>query len=157
MKTLAFLQNQWFKEPDRVKEIYDRNPGKRNYFIAQFLFMDCLTGRRLEKAFGEEVCQGIIWEECSPVIGGHSGSSFAPDLEHMRKAITQFNPDVIITFGRYASDALLKIAKEGNLLTMVICAPHPAMRGNPVPELERAAAELKRCRETWGQSHKQET
>jgi hypothetical protein len=147
MKTvLAFLQNQWFKDPKGVKAIYERNPDKRNVFIARFLFMGCLTGKRLQKAFGAEVCNSIIWEEASPEVGGTSDSAFKADLVHIEAAILKHNPQVILCFGKIANDAVKTVVKkihlEKGFLTPVLYGPHPAARHNTLPELCAIAAEL---------------
>lgn len=139
MIILAILQNQWFREPDRVQEIYDRYPDKRHYFIRQFLFMGCATGKRLRSALGAELCSHIIWEEAHPKIGGHSGSSFGADLEHIKKAVDSINPELIICFGRIAGDAV----KALNLPHQIIYAPHPASRQNPMPRLKALPEEIK--------------
>jgi hypothetical protein len=99
------LQNQWFREPEQVQAIYDRYPDQRNNLIAKFLFMECLTGQRLRQAFGE-LCDGIIWEEASPTVGGFAGSKFPADLEHLAGAIEKHRPDLILCFGKIAADGL---------------------------------------------------
>lgn len=38
MKILAVLQNQWFKNPERVKAMIARRPDLRRDYIARFLF-----------------------------------------------------------------------------------------------------------------------
>ena len=136
-KILAFLQNQWFREPEKVKAIMERNPGKRNWFIGTYLFMGCLTGRRLEAALGEDLCNEIIWEEVSPEIGGKSSSAFPADLPHIRRAIEQHKPDVILAFGKIAKDALQCMGIKA------IFGPHPAARFGAVQGLEQVAADLK--------------
>lgn len=85
MVILAILQNQWFRNPAKAREIYERNPELRNKLIAGFLFSGCLTGRRLQSAFGD-LCDSIIWEESSPEIGGFSVSKFTHDPEHIKSA-----------------------------------------------------------------------
>src|SRR4051812_41878052 len=103
IQVLAFLQNQWFRNPEKVQRMYEENPEHRNDYIRHFLFMGCLTGRRLEQALGEPLCQRIIWEEASPEVGGYASSVFAPDLDHMRKAVEKFSPDIVIAFGKVAA------------------------------------------------------
>lgn len=97
MKILAFLQNQWFKDPEGVKAMFAEHPERRERYIEAFLFMGCLTGRRLKSALGEELCNQIVWEEISPEIGGHASSKFPPDLAHI---IGKHKPDVVIRVWR---------------------------------------------------------
>lgn len=143
MKVLAVLQNQWFKNPAKVREIYARNPELRNKLIARFLFAGCLTGKRLRAAFGD-LCDAIIWEEASPKIGGFSASKFEPDPAHIRAALEMHAPDVVVCFGKIAGDAVRLLCGELDLKhPAVMFAPHPASRDNPMPEL-RALAETLR-------------
>jgi hypothetical protein len=100
MKILAIMQNQWFKNPEEVRRLYERRPDKRNHFIGIFLFMECTSGRRLQKALGEELCSRIIWEEASPEIGGRSASNFGADPVHIQNAVKTHRPDLIICFGK---------------------------------------------------------
>jgi hypothetical protein len=142
MKILAFLQNQWFRDPVRVRAIYDRNPELRNELIRRFLFGGCLTGRRLLTALGEDLCrQHITWEEISPEIGGHSSSKFPADLDHITAAIRKFDPDLILAFGSIAQDALKRTTSVRP--RTIIFGPHPAARTNPMPRLNEIGQELR--------------
>jgi hypothetical protein len=134
---VAFLQNMWFKEPERAKKILDRyvkNGDGREVFIRDMLFAKCLTGRRLMQALGEGRCMEIIWEEASPEIGGHSRSKFAYDSLHMAEVIRKHKPDVILCFGLVAYNGLAKACDYlGNLKHRpIICGPHPASRSTTV-------------------------
>lgn len=142
MIVLAILQNQWFKNPAKVREIYERNPELRNQLIKRFLFMGCLTGRRLQEAFGD-LCDQIIWEEASPEIGGFSASKFTPDPEHIKAAIEKHQPDVVLCFGKIASDAVRSVCCDTSVRhPAVMFGPHPAARQDPMPELRALAASL---------------
>jgi len=135
MKVLAFLQNQWFNNPEQARATFLRHPDQRNRLIALYLFMGCLTGRRLISAFGEDLCNDIVWEECSKEVGGKSSASFPPDFAHICEAINKHNPDVILAFGKTASDALRKVAPN----QLVIYGPHPAARFGAVEGLKKVA------------------
>jgi hypothetical protein len=106
---VAFLQNQWFKEPDKIRAMYARNPEKREALNKRFLFYKSLTGKRLKLAFGEELCNSIIWEECSREIGGKSSASFPADLDHMRAVIEKHQPSLMLAFGGIAREAVPKV------------------------------------------------
>lgn len=146
MTILAFLQNIWFKNPEQARAIFARNPERRNQLIGTFLFMGCLSGKRLEQAFGD-LCDEIIWEECSPEIGGQSSAAFPADFEHISGAINKHNPDVILAFGKLASDALRKVAPDQKL----ICGPHPAARYGAIEGLKQVRKELDRVKSTGDQ------
>src|SRR5687768_106630 len=112
-RIMGLLQNQWFKDPERIPrlmELYNRYEDKlkeppRNRFIRDMLFLGCLTGKRLRKCLGEDLCGDIVWEEVSPQIGGSPGSVFPPDAEHLLKSFKRIRPDVIVTFGLVAESA----------------------------------------------------
>jgi len=143
MKILAFLQNQWFKNPERVKAIMDRNPERRNQLIGTYLFMGCLTGQRLTAALGESLCDEIIWEECSPEIGGKSSSAFPADHAHMKEAIRKHRPDMILAFGKLSSVAIDYIRLNPEFVSIpAIHGPHPAARAGAVEGLKKLAAAL---------------
>lgn len=109
MKVVAFLQNQWFKDPERAKMILERyekderhGGNGREMFLRDMLFLGCLTGKNLQKAFTWDVCADIIWEESSKNMGGNSASKFKADPEHMKAVIEKHHPDVIMVFGKVA-------------------------------------------------------
>ncbi len=134
MVILAFLQNQWFKDPARIAEIYARRPDLRRQLNARFLFAGCMTGRRLRKAFGD-LCNAIEWEEVSRQVASESSGAFPPDPDHVRQVLDEVKPDVVVVFGKIA---------EG-IVPMIDCkcvvAPHPAARGADVPARLQAAAD----------------
>jgi hypothetical protein len=135
---LAILQNQWFEDPRAVQRMYDERPHMRNRLIARFLFMGCLTGRRLRKAFGD-LCNGIIWEEASPKVGAFSGSRYPADTEHIIRAIQKHGPDLILCFGQIASEGVKPLA----LSIPVLYGPHPASRmQGTTPALNAMAQEV---------------
>jgi hypothetical protein len=124
MKILAFLQNAWVREPDRVQKIYSDFPEQRSSITAKLLFAGGKTGRVLRHAFGPEYCSAIIWEEASTYISGNSKEVVPADLVHIRKVIKQHQPRLIIGFGNIARDALIIINPRCGCLF----APHPAAR-----------------------------
>lgn len=139
MKILAILQNQWFKDPEKTEAMYARRPDLRNYYIGKFLFMGCKTGKVLQQAFGEELCDRIIWEEASPKIAGISSGVFPADLDHIKSAIEKHKPDVIVCFGNIAGDGVGQL----RISIPVLNAPHPAARNNPIPALMTVAEKLR--------------
>jgi len=141
---VAFLQNQWFREPDRASKILalyeNRKPEEgREQFIRDFLFFGCLTGKRLRAAFGEELCGEIVWEEVSPKLGGKASSVFPADRQHIRRVIAKHQPGLVIAFGKVAADGI------GDLVDVpILYAPHPAARGPAtVPLLLETAAQVR--------------
>lgn len=147
MTILAFLQNSWFKNPEKAREVFARHPEMRNKLIAQFLFMGCLTGKRLQSAFGEDLCDRIIWEEASANIGDKSGARFQADHDHIKRAIIKHDPDLILAFGEVARVEVEVVADElergYGFSIPVLRAPHPAARKNPMPALKEVARKVK--------------
>jgi hypothetical protein len=122
MKIVAFLQNQWFHEPEKVRSIYARNPGRREALNKRFLFAKSFTGRRLRAAFGE-LCDEIVWEETSPEIGDKSSAEFPPDAEHIQRVLDKHQPDLVLLFGRNALKGVSPLWTGAT-----VCFPHPAAR-----------------------------
>ncbi len=127
MTILAFLQNQWFHNPAKVERLMQVYPDQRESMIHFALFRGCLTGRRLEAAFGEELCNQIIWENASPKIAGQSDGVFPADTAHMADAIGKHNPQIILSFGSVAAAGLDQIPNY-TALRIIIRGPHPAAR-----------------------------
>lgn len=143
MKIVAFLQCQWVLNPDRVAQIYAHRattPELRADLNARFLFAGSLTGNRLWAIFGAKACDSIIWEESSTEIAGKSAGVFPADPHHIHAVIGHFRPDVILAFGRVATDAMEKLVPAGAKL---ISGPHPAARRlTVVDELREMARQL---------------
>jgi hypothetical protein len=143
-KIVAFLQNQWFKDPVNVQRIIDKAIEReasgafdhfrnrktadeiREYFISAFLFMGCHTGKQLRRAFGEDLCNKIVWQEQSPHLGNMASATFPPDMVHIYNVLRRHQPTHVIALGKLASEALTKasVGKPWVLLT----GPHPAAR-----------------------------
>ncbi len=148
MKTVAFLQNQWFKNPERIARMYEGNTlDQRCRRDQMFLFYRCLTGRRLRHAFGEEVCLGrdIVWANASPKIGGKSSAKFPADPEHMLSILEYFNPKIVITFGAIAQDGWKEVCRQSvfELYEPLnhLHGPHPAARHSAVISELRSIAD----------------
>lgn len=139
---LAFMQCQWFRNPDKVRRLMDScsDPERfRRRMIAYALFAGCKSGRVLKKVFGEELCERIIWEEASREIGGQSSACFPADIAHIKARIEQEQPDMIISFGKIASSGVEAALRQIPGLWSHIHAPHPAARHPSVmAELDEA-------------------
>lgn len=140
MKIVGILQNQWFKNPAKIKQIIAEKIAEgfadaREFYIATFLFWGCLTGRRLRSTLGEAYCNEIVWEECSKEIGGCASSRFPADMEHIQQVIAKHKPTHVIAFGQLAKDALMQLYygntdESGDYVLLL--APHPAARQSDV-------------------------
>lgn len=135
MKVLAFLQNMWVRDPERVKAMIAKDGEVfRRRFMHYALFAGCLTGRRLRAAFGHW-CDSIIWEEVSREIGGKASSVFPADISHIAQRIAEEKPDVILVFGHIATEGLARAGYGGVPLPKLITGPHPAARSTDVERL----------------------
>jgi hypothetical protein len=147
MTILAFMQNQWFKDPPRMRKLFEKHyQGRRHEFVRTFLFFGCRSGQRLRQAFGDDVCDyHIIWEEASPEIGGRSSAAFPADLQHMAGCIELHRPQIILTFGKIAQGGLAQALPlvTPPCMVEVITGPHPAARhATVIRELEQMALKL---------------
>lgn len=140
---VAFMQNMWLRNPERFKQRLARMPWHerddyRLQFIRRALFAGCLSGRRLKAAFGE-ICAEIIWEEASPEIADNPKTICLPVPRHIECVLEHHNPDIVITFGKLAGDAVEKLWPA-----KLIRVCHPAARQpDTIQKLKAAADELR--------------
>lgn len=130
---LAFMQNQWVRDPEQLRRILARHDEKfRRRMIARLLFAGCVSGRRLKAAFGD-LTSRIVWEEASPVITGRSNECPPADLAHMSDCLTTLRPAIVLAFGAHAQAALSRCHVAHAFI--FLAAPHPAARHPKVTEL----------------------
>lgn len=140
---VAFMQNMWVRNPAKVRASIERMHWmKRDEYrlrlIRYCLFAGCVSGRRLKAAFGG-LCDEIIWEEATNEIANNPKVVLPPAPRHIECVLDEFNPDVVITFGRVASDAVAKIWPA-----KLIRVCHPAARQpETMAKLCAAAKELR--------------
>jgi hypothetical protein len=157
-KIVAFLQNQWFKEPQRVLDAIARRPEEtreafRHQFLVRALFAGCHTGKRLEAAFGPVLCDEIYWEEISREMGDYAASVFPPNIEHIKAVLKAQDPAIVIAFGKIAGEALRPLAPQSHWLFLE--TPHPAARfPDTLVRLKSTADRVKQlvCRHAWVES-----
>lgn len=134
MQILAFLQNQWFRDPARW-ERFMTGPHRRKY-LRFALFGGCLSGQRLILA-GFADLENIIWENVSPRIASKASECFGVDQAHVDAVIDDVKPDIVLLFGKVAQSAQIQAPQ-------IIRGPHPAARHAGVnDELRAMAKELK--------------
>lgn len=124
MTVLAIMQNQWFKNPERARRLFERHPDQRERVIELMLFAGCKSGRVLKKAFGESLCGMLVWEETTTEIGDNASSVFKVDYDHLRRVIHKHDPKVVLAFGKIAAGAVGVILPQHK----IIAGPHPAAR-----------------------------
>lgn len=138
IKAVAFLQNVWVKDPEKFRYLIKRHGEEfRRRALTYALFAGCLTGKRIKRAFGDST-DIIAWDEASRHIGDKASSKFPADLDHIHDVITFYKPELVITFGTVATNAVYKVWAG-----KVISGPHPAARlKTTIPELTRMAREF---------------
>lgn len=124
MIVLAVLQNMWVNDPEKVRALIARTPAVRRRLICYSLFAGCRTGRVLKQVFGDDCPRRFVWEESTTEIAGNPRQTFPPDMVHLARTINELAPDVVLAFGKIASDALRKLVPSEKLIT----GPHPTAR-----------------------------
>lgn len=128
MKIVAFMQNMWVRDPARVAAGIARHGEQiRRRYITAFLFNGCLTGRRLKQYLGD-LTEQIVWEEASREVTSTASAKVTADLGHIGIVLIENNPDLVISFGKIASDALKKWELAARAGVRFVYSPHPAAR-----------------------------
>ncbi len=133
MKIVGFLQNAWFKQPERLR----RHSPETRRRIWLYALYHSYTGKKLRQHLGA-VYDDVHWENASPLVATHSTKAYRADYDHIAGVLTDQSPDVVLAFGQIASDALAK-CWHGHLL----CGPHPAARFEKDAALSAMAVRLR--------------
>ena len=144
---LAFLQNMWVRDPERLRQAIERGGEQFRLRMMRYsLFAGCKTGRNLKKAFGEELLERITFEETTREIAGDPKTIFPADLEHMRTVLVVHRPRVVVSFGAIAEAAVKQVWAGVH-----IHAHHPASRHpDSMGTLYEAARRLREFPEVRG-------
>lgn len=134
---LAFLQNAYTRDEETAKRLEAdfANPRLtgRMQFIRKCGLFDGrnYTGLTIKRIFGEKVCDAIWWENASPRWGWRSDHKFPADMDHIARLCEDKRPQIVLTFGRIATDALADLKGQFDSplrFTDIIAGPHPAAR-----------------------------
>ncbi len=155
---LAFLQNMWVRNPERLKATIARAEARdgsgeelRSRMIEYALFAGCPTGRRLKAAFGEWIEQ-IAWDETTREIAGDPKTIFPPDPQHIEATIRKYQPRIIFAFGKIAAESVFQVLQATTFSHAAgwprdiefVTAPHPAARQpDTIRKLKEAAEKFK--------------
>jgi hypothetical protein len=145
MKTVAFLQNMWVL-PRSVKSVVRFGPttNERERMIAYALFAGCHTGRVLKRAFGEEACNAIIWQEANPTVADNPKTYYPPDQQHIRAVLDKHQPEAVLCLTGRGFQEVYAACQTWRGGVRFVSAPHPAARGaNVFADLVEAARRLK--------------
>ncbi len=147
MTILCFLQNLWVKDPAGWKDVFQRHPDRRVGIIRHLLLdYGCLTGRRIKACFGEDLLKHMVFEEASREIAGDARTVCPPDPEHIKACFKKYDPDIVVTFGKVATDAIIEHF-PGFWAGQLVACPHPAARQkDTVVKLKAAAEQIRAAR-----------
>lgn len=145
MKILGLLQNQWARNPARVRETLDRATPENRRTLMRYMLMQSTSGRRLRAALGE-VCHEIVWDNASPIITRRSDGRPLADLAYVSALLAAMGPDLVLAFGQVAQAAVRDTGWAGP----VFAAPHPAARGSAVQgQLAKLGQRIEDWRRRW--------
>lgn len=121
MRTLVFLQNAWYKDPERAAAALKRF-GREFHVRA---LQQSRTGRRLMECFPLPWdSETLRFANTTPELAPQPTVLLPPKLAHVRKEIDDFRPGVILACGKQAKLVMLQVGYAGPL----VCIPHPAWR-----------------------------
>jgi hypothetical protein len=137
MKILAFMQNPWFP-PSTRREYVDRYRTDQEFH--KYLLARTMSGQRLLQAFGPEMFDSIHWDNVAPEAAEEASGKTDIDHEHVERVILHVMPDLIISFGKLAEEAL-----DGSIYAIKIpymCCHHPNARGYTMADLAQFAVDV---------------
>jgi hypothetical protein len=136
MNITAFLQNPWFR-PGTPKELIFRY--NTDQVFHRHLLARCMTGSRLNQAFGT-LYESIHWDNVAPHAATEAAGKTDIDMIHVEKVLKATSPDLILTFGNHAKEALAGSIQRGD--TPMLHCHHPNARGKTVNDLCQFGVEV---------------
>lgn len=138
MKIVAFLQNPWFKE--------GTDPAIANRYVTDQVFhrkilARTMSGHRLLTAFGQEDFNSIWWDNVAPLAADYASGITPPDPKHIDRVLSSQAPELILTFGLLAKDAINR--SPGSVRKKVMHCHHPNARFHTQSELNDFAQEVR--------------
>lgn len=131
MKILAFLQSPSDAVfPDAAPHVLDKYRDDQEYH--RRMLRQSMTGNRLFQAFGEMYDQ-IYWDNVAPVKD--------VDQAHIDNVIVAVEPDVILTFGNIAKEAIDN--SIGAIRIKVLHCHHPNARYKTQDDLNQFAVSVR--------------
>jgi hypothetical protein len=141
---LAFMQNPWFP-PGTSKGIIDRYLTDQAFH--RKLLSRTMSGNRLVQAFGSDMFNRIWWDNVAPKHSEESSGMTAIEATHVERVIQQVKPDMILTFGTLAEQAVLNSLAAEDLLYLP--CHHPNARGKSMQDLSDFAIQVIQWCDQW--------
>lgn len=143
MEVVAFMQNPWFKSrisPHHVERYTHNQDFHRRVLVGS------MSGRRLQRAFGENFDK-IWWDNANPEpVYGNSSGKQPPNIYHMIAVICRIAPRIVITIGNEAYSGMQTIAKMEHEIRMPdyvrMHVHHPNARGKTQQDLDDFAVDV---------------
>ena len=143
-KITAFMQNPWFS-PGTRPEIIDRYKTDQEFH--RRLLAQTMSGGRLLNAFGPEMFNRIHWDNVAPNAAVEAAGETDLDMNHVESVIEKTAPNLIITFGKLAEEAMEKSILAVTIDYMV--CHHPNARGKTAGDLGQFAVEVEAWCNDW--------
>jgi len=136
MKIVAFMQNPWFPPGTQKRhvELYNTDQDFHRTLLA-----NTMSGKRLKQAF-KSMFDQIYWDNVAPAAAEEACGKTDVDIEWVEKVIAQQRPDLILTFGTLAKDALAEAIVP--TACRVMSCHHPNARFRTQADLDTFAGEV---------------
>jgi uracil-DNA glycosylase len=129
MKIVAFMQNPWSPPgtDKRHVQLYSTNQD-----FHRRLLRGTMSGNRLQQAFGS-LFDTIWWDNASPEAADAPEGKTRADSDHIIRVLKEQQPDIVITFGTMAKEALIEVIGSTRHLRAfksphLMCCHHPNAR-----------------------------
>lgn len=128
---VGFTENAWARDAAKFAATIERIAARKFTDRATaigYCFFQSASGRRLRSAFGDHLADLIRWENVTPCVGSKGSEKFPVDLDHVRRVLAAHRPDLVLTFGIPARQALAA-AWSGQIVN----CPHPSPLNTKAP------------------------
>lgn len=134
---VGFMQNPWF--PDGTPQEHIRMYRYNQEFHKKIL-VNSMSGQRLKQAFGDEMFERIWWDNVAPEAATEAKGKTDVDMQHVEAIIKIRDPQLILTFGKMATDAIKQ--SIGAIRRKVMECHHPNARYKTQSELDAFAVQV---------------
>lgn len=141
---IAFMQNPWF-EPGTPRDHVHKYRTDQEFH--QKILAETMSGRRLRDAFGPTMFKSMWWDNVAPEAAEEASGVTPVDQDHVNEVITKVKPDLVVTFGNIATEAVRKTLSGENL--PVLECHHPNARHRTAADLCEFAIRVSEWCDTW--------
>jgi len=117
---VAFMQNPWFP-PGTQREVIDRYKTDQEFH--RRLLRETMSGYRLHQAFGD-LFDRIHWDNVAPEAVDHPKKRSPVNVKHVDNVILTVKPNLILTFGEVAREAIADSIAAIRIKTMYCHHPN---------------------------------